>query len=79
MPGVGAVLDRVLADADARQPDLVERGVIRAAAARLRVDTAPITPLPANGTSSGRSTSAADGGPNTVMPRALPVPESMLK
>ena len=77
---VGVVLDRILAEADARQPGVVERRAVGAADRRgCVVADAPTTPRSSNGASASRTTAAAAGGPNTPAPRARPVPESMLK
>ena len=47
--------------------------------ARLLVGVTPRKPLSSNGCVASRRMRAASGGPNTVIPRARPVPESMLK
>ena len=77
---VRVVLDRILAEADARQARVVERRAVGAAdvaagrrRSRRRRRDPGTAPAP------GARSPAAAGGPNTPAPRARPVPESMFR
>ena len=75
-----AVLDWILLHPDPRQSRVIERRAIRSARLpAIGIAYAAHAPIGEQPEHSARNAVAASGGPNTLPPRGLPVPESMLK